>query len=39
MRVGDLAPDLVFRTLEGRELRLSEFRGAPVVLTFLRYIG
>ncbi len=39
MGVGDRPPDLAFTTLEGRELQLSSFRGAPLVLTFLRYIG
>lgn len=39
MQVGDRPPDLRFTTLEGEELRLSSLRGAPVVLTFLRYIG
>ena len=39
MRVGDSPPDLRFTTLEGKELRLYSFRGAPVVLTLLRYIG
>ena len=27
-------PDVVFRALDGRPARLSEFRGQPVVLTF-----
>jgi peroxiredoxin len=39
MEVGARPPDLSFTTLMGKELRLSAFRGAPVVLTFLRYIG
>ena len=28
------APGVVFRTLDGRPVRVSDFRGQPVVLTF-----
>ena len=28
------APDVVFRTLDGRSARLAELRGRPVLLTF-----
>lgn len=28
------APDVVFRTLDGRPARTGDFRGQPVVLTF-----
>ena len=28
------APDVVFRTLDGRPARLAELRGQPVLLTF-----
>ena len=28
------APDVVFRTLDGRAVRTGDFRGRPVVLTF-----
>ena len=28
------APDVVFRTLDGRVARTGDFRGQPVVLTF-----
>lgn len=33
---GALAPALVFRHLDGRELRLRELRGAPVLLCFVQ---
>ena len=33
---GDLAPDFEMQDVEGRRVRLSEFRGKPVILTFLR---
>jgi peroxiredoxin len=39
MKADVRAPDVTFATLTGEELRLSALRGAPVVLTFLRYIG
>jgi peroxiredoxin len=31
---GDLAPDFLLETLDGREARLSDYRGKPVVLNF-----
>jgi peroxiredoxin len=33
---GDLAPDFQLQDVTGRTVRLSEFRGRPVVLSFLR---
>lgn len=33
---GDLAPDFEMTDVEGNRIRLSSFRGKPVVLTFLR---
>jgi peroxiredoxin len=33
---GDLAPDFEHEDVEGRRIRLSDFRGKPVVLAFLR---
>ena len=39
MKAGVRAPDVSFTTLDGEELHISELRGTPVVLTFLRYIG
>lgn len=33
-RVGKLAPEINYKTLEGKRVRLSEFRGRPVVVTF-----
>lgn len=39
MKSGDRAPELRLTGLSGEDLTLSSFRGAPVVLTFLRYIG
>ena len=34
VRVGAVAPDFVLKATDGRNLRLSEYRGDPVVLTF-----
>ena len=39
MRSRDPAPDAVLSQLDGTPLRLLSLRGAPVVLSFLRYIG
>jgi peroxiredoxin len=33
---GNLAPDFELKDVEGRSIRLSDFRGRPVVLAFLR---
>ncbi len=34
VRVGEVLPDETFRTLDGRELKLSSFRGKTLLLTF-----
>ena len=33
-KVGDRAPDFTLRTLDGKTVRLSDYRGTPVVLNF-----
>lgn len=33
---GELAPDFELKDIEGNLIRLSDFRGKPVVLAFLR---
>jgi len=33
---GELAPDFELEDVEGKTVRLSDFRGKPVVLSFLR---
>lgn len=33
---GDLAPDFELEDVRGKRVRLSGFRGRPVILTFLR---
>lgn len=33
---GDLAPDFELKDVQGNHVRLSEFRGRPVLLAFLR---
>jgi len=33
---GDLAPDFERMDVQGKPIRLSDFRGEPVVLAFLR---
>jgi peroxiredoxin len=33
---GELAPDFELKDVEGKSTRLSDFRGRPVVLSFLR---
>jgi len=33
-RVGSVAPEINYKTLEGKRVRLSELRGHPVVVTF-----
>lgn len=36
MAPGELAPDFELDDVQGNRHRLSDFRGKPVVLTFLR---
>ena len=33
---GELAPDFELKDLEGKSVHLSDFRGKPVILSFLR---
>ena len=33
---GELAPDFELKDVEGKHVHLSDFRGKPVVLVFLR---
>ncbi len=33
---GELAPDFELQDVEGKTVRLSDFRGKPVLLAFLR---
>ena len=33
---GELAPDFELKDVDGRSIRLSDFRGKPVLLSFLR---
>ena len=33
---GELAPDFELDNVQGQRIRLSDFRGKPVVLSFLR---
>lgn len=33
---GELAPDFETENVQGNRVRLSDFRGRPIVLTFLR---
>lgn len=39
LRVGDRAPDFTLADTSGRRVTLSSFRGRPVVLVFLRWLG
>ena len=38
VRVGEPAPDLALRTLEGAPLSLAQFRGHPLLVTFERSV-
>ena len=33
---GELAPDFDLKDVDGKSIRLSDFRGKPVLLSFLR---
>jgi peroxiredoxin len=36
---GQRAPDFKLTTLEGQTIALSDYRGQPVLLVFLRHLG
>jgi peroxiredoxin len=33
---GELAPDFVLNDVQGKQIRLSAFRGKPIILSILR---
>jgi len=37
--IGDLAPDLTLLDTAGQALALRDWRGQPVLLVFLRWLG
>ena len=37
LKVGDVAPDFTLRSHDGREIKLSVFRGQRVVLAFFAF--
>lgn len=37
IKVGDRAPDFQLTALDGKTLKLSDFRGKPVLLSFWAY--
>ncbi|MDQ4142402.1 MAG: peroxiredoxin family protein [Actinomycetota bacterium] len=37
--VGDAAPPLELPSLDGRDFRLADLRGRPVIVSFLRHAG
>jgi len=39
LRVGDRAPDFTVTNTTGERITLSAFRGRPVVIVFLRWLG
>lgn len=39
MALGEVLPDVAIQTADGSELRLSTFRGRPLVLVCVRYYG
>jgi peroxiredoxin len=39
LRLGDAAPECVFQRPDGSAVRLSQFRGKPLVLIFLRHLA
>ena len=39
LKPGDLAPNFTLNTLDGQPLALSDYRGQPVLLVFLRHLG
>ena len=39
LTIGGPVPDLTFLATDGREVRLSEFRGEATALIFMRHLG
>ncbi len=39
LKRGDIAPDFSLATLAGQRVALSDYRGQPVLLVFLRHLG
>jgi peroxiredoxin len=37
LKVGDVAPDFTLRSHDGREIKLSDFRGQRVVVAFFAF--
>jgi peroxiredoxin len=37
LKVGDVAPEFALRSHDGREIKLSDFRGKRVVLAFFAF--
>ena len=37
LKVGDIAPDFTLRSHDGREIKLSNFRGQRVVVAFFAF--
>jgi len=37
LKVGDIAPDFTLRSHDGREIKLSDFRGQRVVVAFFAF--
>ncbi len=37
--IGDVVPDVPLRTFDGREFRLSSWRGRPLFVVCVRYYG
>jgi peroxiredoxin len=39
LKPGELAPDFTLNTLDSQPVALSDYRGQPVLLIFLRHLG
>ncbi len=39
LKIGEIAPEFALTDVDGRTVALSDYRGSPALLVFLRHLG